>query len=278
LGNEVFIISGLGDDDLGREARERVVRLGLDDRFIRTVSGVPTGTVEVYFDEHRNPDYTIIPDVAYDRITVTDELLELVSGADALCFGTLAQRDETSRRCLSKLLGAFRGRHLLLDLNLRKDCYTEDIVRTSVDRADILKLNEEEAGYLAGIFGLGAPVPSESLPGGQAEGKAEGGLRGGNEAAAVGLAAELREAGDLSYCVVTLGPRGAAVAWNGGAKHIPGYAVELADPLGAGDAFTAAFLTALLQGIDPVESARRGNLLGSIVAGQPGATEPAGKI
>lgn len=262
LGCHSYMVSGLGDDTLGREARERIVGLGLDDRYIRTVPGVPTGTVEVYFDEFRNPDYTIIPNVAYDRITMTDELLELVSGADALCFGTLAQRSETSRRCLEKLLGAFRGRHLLLDLNLRKECYTEAIVRTSIDRADILKLNEEEADYLLGIFGLGAPVPAET------------GQSGGKETGALRLAAEIKEAGNLDYCVVTLGPRGAVVAWADGSEYVPGHAVELADPLGAGDAFTAGFLTALLEGVGPGEAAGRGNRLGSIVAGLPGAAEP----
>ncbi len=249
LGCDAQMISALGADKLGRLARKQIRSLGLDDSYIYSVPGAPTGTVEVYFDEARNPDYTIVPDVAYDRVPLTEEMVSLVAGAQAFCFGTLAQRDPRSRETLTRLIDSFSGDHLLLDINLRKACYTEESVRWSIERATILKLNEDEARYVAELYGIDARDLGD-------------------------LGRELLDKGSLTHCVITLGPAGALVATDGEAVELPGHAVELADPLGAGDAFSAAFITALLEGRGPIEAGRLGNRLGAIVAGQDGATEP----
>ncbi len=109
LGHRSIIVSRLGKDDLGEKAREQIVTLGMDDTCLQWDDAYPTGTVEVYFDEDKNPDYTIIENVAYDYIESSANLENIVKSADCLCFGTLAQRNTVSRQTLLELaLNIFR--------------------------------------------------------------------------------------------------------------------------------------------------------------------------
>lgn len=250
LGHRGLMISRLGEDELGRRALERIRELGMETAYLQADRERTTGTVEVRFDAQKNPDYTIISNAAYDFIVSRPELLELVGRADCICFGTLAQRGETSRRTLQALLAAFGGRFALLDINLRRGCYTRESIRSSIERADILKLNDEEAAVAAEACG----VPETSLP---------------------ELAGALIDRTGLQYLVVTLGPAGAfAVSRQGERVYEPGFQVRLADPLGAGDAFSAGFVASLLASRPLREACRFGNALGALVAGYPGATHP----
>jgi fructokinase len=250
LGDRGVMISRLGEDDLGREAFTIVQRLGMDTRCIQWDRRRPTGTVPITFAKDGTADITILPDVAYDYIEPTPEAGEAVAAADCLCFGTLIQRCQTSRRTLQELLEAFRGRIRLLDLNLRRDCWTPESVRSSIARADVLKLNDAEASTVAGLFAL------EGL-----------GMRS--------LAAGLLQATSLSHVVITLGENGAvAAARNGESVYDPAFEVKLVDALGTGDAFTAGFVHGLLEEWPLWRSVRLGNALGACVAEQHGATEP----
>lgn len=250
LGNRGVIISRLGKDGLGGKALEQMLALGMEKTFLQWDEKHPTGTVEICFDEAKNPDYTIIKDVAYDYIEVSDGLLDLIRTADCLCFGTLAQRSERSRRTLWKLLDEFSEGFVLLDINLRKNCYSRETIIFSVDRANIVKLNEEELLALAGIYGLaGRSLPefTESL---------------------------VKKAG-LKYCVVTLGPKGAfAASGDGEMIYSPAFEVDLADPCGAGDGFSGGFIHSLLNKRPLAEACRFGNALGALVVQQQGATQP----
>ena len=250
LGHRSSIISRLGRDDLGQKARDQIVSLGMNDTGLQWDNTYPTGTVEIYFDEDKNPDYTIIENVAYDCIEFSADLANIVERADCLCFGTLAQRNEISRRTLQRLLSKFSGYFRLLDINLRKNCYSDETIKSALEQANILKLNDEELSVLAELFRLqgdSVPAQTESL---------------------------LKRAG-LEYCVVTLGERGAlALSHRGEQVYHPGYHVNLVDPCGSGDGFAAGFIHSLLNGHPLSKACRLGNALGAMVARQEGATQP----
>ena len=250
LGDRGLMVSRLGRDELGEKALGTIRNLGMDTAHLQWDDEHPTGSVEVSFDQRRNPSYEIIRGVAYDHIEPTDAALAAAAEADCLCFGTLIQRTRVSRDTLGRLLEAFRGRLSILDINLRPECYSDETIRLSVERADILKLNDGEAQTLAGLYGLEGRALSE-------------------------IARGLLDRTALQIVVVTLGERGALAASQGGeVVYHPGYAVELVDPLGSGDAFTAGFVHALLREQPLASACRFGNALGAMVARQEGATQP----
>ena len=250
LGHRSIIASRLGKDDLGKKAREQIVTLGMDDTCLQWDDAYPTGTVDIYFDEDKNPNYTIIENVAYDYIEFSADLENIVKNADCLCFGTLAQRNTVSRQTLQRLLSKFYGKFRLLDINLRKNCFSDETLKSSLEQANVLKLNDEELTVLVGLLGL----PGDSAPD-QAENL-------------------LKHAG-LAYCVVTLGERGAfALSHRGEKIYSPGYQVSLVDPCGSGDGFSAGFIHALLEGGSLNKACRLGNALGAMVAQQEGARQP----
>lgn len=250
LGHHSSIISRLGQDDLGEKAREQIVNLGMDDTCLQWDDAYPTGTVKIFFDEDKNPDYTIIENVAYDHIEFSANLVKIVESADCLCFGTLAQRSHVSRQTLQSLFAKFSGKFRLLDINLRKNCYSDETLNSSLELANIVKLNDEELSVLVSLL----KIQGDS---------------------ALDHADHLLEHAGLEYCVVTLGDRGAfALSRRGEKIYSPGYQVNLVDPCGAGDGFAAGFVHALFEGKSLNQACRLGNALGAMVAQQEGATQP----
>lgn len=250
LGGRGLLASRVGRDELGECALRAAAELGLDTRLIQRDAAHPTGTVPVRFDARGNPEFTIVPEVAYDYIEPDAALEQAVEQAQVLCFGTLAQRSAVSRSTLWRLRETFRGRWALLDINLRRGCYSRQSIVDSVQRADILKANDAEARVLAEIYGL----PGDPLP-----------------ALARGLLGVAR----LSCVVITLGARGAlALSREGELRYHPAYEVPVVDTVGSGDAFSAAFLLTLLRGGDLRAALREGSALGAMVAAQKGATQP----
>jgi fructokinase len=248
------MVSRLGTDDLGDRALRIVNDLELETGYLQRDPEHPTGTVEVTFDERRNPRYRIIPEVAYDFIEDTEDLRDLAAAADCLCFGTLIQRREASRNTLYRLLDEFSGRFALLDINLRPDCHTRRSILESIGRANILKLNDGEAERLVQIYEL--PRGSEAKDPG-------------------GFTDTLFARTHLQYIVLTLGERGAfAASREGEMVYHPAFSVNLRDPVGAGDAFAAGFLDALLNDQSLTEACRFASAAGALVAAQEGATQP----
>lgn len=249
LGYRGIMISQLGNDAFGDQALEQMTALGMETDFIRRTSEYPTGTVEITLDEQKNPDFTIIPNVAYDYIRHTPEMDELVRKAECLCFGTVAQRSDVSRRTLEDLLDLFSGQYVLFDINLRKNCYTSEVIKASLARSSILKLNDGEMPVVAQLYG----IPDKSI-----------------QKFTDGLFQKI----PLKYCLVTLGAQGAFAASNDGEKvYEPAYRVNLVDTCGSGDAFTAGFLYALLENQGLRQACKFGNALGAMVAEQHGATQ-----
>jgi fructokinase len=250
LGDRGIMASRVGRDDLGRKAFESVKTLGMDTSCIQLDDNLPTGTVRVTLDEKKNPDFFIVPGVAYDNIEADEHLLEIASCADYFCFGTLVQRSPRTRQALEKLLEAAVNSVKLLDINLRKGCYTADTVKSSLHRADILKLNEDEALELSIMLsGKAGTIPE--------------------------FCRDLISAWPVKICVVTLGERGAyAFSREEGGFYVPGWRVDLADTVGAGDAFTAGLVHCFIRSRPLAEAVEFGNLLGALASTKKGGTAP----
>ncbi len=250
LGDSGIIVSRLRRDELGQRAYDQIVSLGMDTSYIQWDEASPTGTVEVTLDENKNPDYFIVPGVAYDNTELTERLLDLSLAADCFCFGTLMQRTPTARATLERLLAASPQAVKLFDINLRKNCYTTETITESLEHANVLKLNGEEALYLAGLFDLTGDSADR-------------------------IADALIRQFSLDCCIVTFGDRGAfGASADGEAAYVPGYKVDVVDPCGSGDAFAAGFIYRYLRD-EPLENCcELGNAMGAMVAAQPGATTP----
>lgn len=250
LGFASYLVTRLGRDDLGKKAFKILKKQGVNTQFIQWDDHHPTGTVNVFFDRDHNPDYEIIKHVAYDFIAYSPALEDLSAAADCIYFGTLVQRSPVTRSTIDRVLHANPDCLKFCDINLRKECYSEDTVRSALSQADILKLNENETYDLKEILNLHAENLEE-------------------------IGRELVEEYSLECCITTLEERGAlACDKNGEVIYSPGFKTQLVDSLGAGDAFSAAFIEQYLSGGDLRKACEYGNILGAIVTTQKGATQP----
>jgi fructokinase len=249
LGSEAYLVSRVGSDKFGQEAIEILESLGLSTNYIQIDSEYPTGTVEVTFDSYRNPDYVIIPDVAYDKIELTDELLNLARDSHCIAFGTLAQREEKTRGTIAGLINAASKAIKFLDINHRKRCYSRESVEISLQFADILKVNHHEAYELSSMLQL-------------------------EEDKITGIAEKLSNHFHIQTILVTMEQCGAFLYdKKEGRQYVPGYNIDLEDPLGAGDAFSAAFLHAMFSGKTLFQACEEGNKFGAVVATKKGAIQ-----
>lgn len=231
LGAEGYPVSAVGGDDLGREAFDRLAGTGLDLGYVQR-NALPTGRVNVTLSGNGIPEYDIVEGVAWDALEADARTLELAAQADAVCWGSLAQRSEASRRAIAAILGATRPECLkVFDINIRQHWYSREIVTDSLRQADVLKLNEDELPLVASLLGIG---------------------KSGAE-----TIAELIRTFSLRYVIYTAGADYSEIhSAEGLLSRIPTPQVEVADTVGAGDSFTAAFITSLLQG-DPVAACHR---------------------
>ena len=248
-GAEACIVSAVGQDASGDELLGGIAALGLGVRAVQR-NAHPTSTVEVTLDAAGVPAYRIREQVAWDYIERTAEADAAVAGAAVVCWGSLAQRNAVSRRTILALVDAAPvGCLRLFDINLRLNYYDERIVRDSLERADILKLNEDELPVVARFFGL--------------------------EGAAERVVVQLVERFSLRYVVFTEGGRGSRVtAADGRTSYLATPRVEVADTVGAGDAFTATFAASLMQGLPMEECHRRAVAVAAFVCTRHGAIAP----
>ncbi|MBN1480572.1 hypothetical protein JXA70_09900 [candidate division KSB1 bacterium] len=248
LGDYALFVSSLGIDGLGDKAFERVRSLGLDSSLLQRCTDFPTGTVDVSFDENHMPDFVINPSVAYDHIELTETLLHATEQAECLCFGTLIQRAATSRQTLYELIDATPQAVKFFDINLRKKCFTKQTILYSLEKAHILKMNDDEVNQLRDILG----ISFETYP---------------------GFCEFIINEFELDYVLITFGEFGAfAQSSHGEQVYVPGYKIHLADSLGSGDAFSAAFVHSILGGNSLQVACELGNALGALVATTHGAT------
>jgi fructokinase len=254
LGNRSVLVSSLGNDDYGNAARSMLVQPNLDLTQLQFNKTYPTGTVEVTFSANNQPSYNISRGVAWDFIQLTPGLLATVRAADAICFETLPQRHEVSRSTIRSMVEAATADCVrVCDINIRMPDCTPEVVRWSVSHADIIKVSEEELPLTFSFLG-GLGLSTEQLT---------------PEAASRAL---LENFPDCKLVATTLGAEGSMVTTREGTFRHPGFPIKLVDTVGAGDAFTAGLLHACLRGASPLVMAKIGNLCGSYVAGQQGAT------
>ena len=154
LGAESLVVSRVGRDDLGRDLLERLNALGLATSGISVDPVAPTGTVSVTLDPTGQPAYTIHTDVAWDFLEAGPEVLRVAAAADAVCFGTLAQRHPVARESIRRVLQATRSEALrIFDINLRQRFWSREVIVESLALATVLKLNDEELPILADLLG-----------------------------------------------------------------------------------------------------------------------------
>src|SRR5688572_22746224 len=161
LGAHGTIISRVGSDQNGTDILSRLHHLGLSPDLIQIDPDVVTGTVSVELDDGQ-PRYIIHENVAWDRIAAKTETLQAAASADAICFGTLAQRSETSRASIHEILAQGKPEALLiLDVNLRQSFYSAELIERSLRAANILKINDAELPVLAGLLQLTGDTRSQ---------------------------------------------------------------------------------------------------------------------
>lgn len=249
LGNRSRVVSAVGSDDLGEQARRQLTGLGVCADFVQT-RPEPTGTVHVTLDHRGTPTFSITEDVAWDRIRWTEDLGMLAAKADAVCFGSLAQRSAESRTTIHRFLRATRtGAALVFDVNLRPPFYTGEVLVESLEAARVVKLNEDELSEISSMI---------SDDPGSTEKRAR----------------NLLDRYGLDLVCVTRGSEGCFLAGPESEYSHPGFEVEVEDTVGSGDAFLAGMVHFYLRNAPLPLIAEAGNRMGAWVATQPGAMSP----
>lgn len=224
------VVSAIGDDPLGHEILENFTSKGLN-CLIGKVP-YPTGTVQVEIDQAGIPRYEIKENVAWDNIPYTSQLEALAKQTKAVCFGSLAQRNVVSRDTIGRFLDAMPHKEdnlIVFDVNLRQGFYNKEILCNSMKRCNILKINDEELVTVSRMFGY---------PGIDLQDKCW----------------ILLGKYNLKMLILTCGVNGSYVFTPGNVSFLPTPRVEVADTVGAGDSFTAAFISSLLKGKSVAEA------------------------
>lgn len=224
------VVSAVGEDALGKEIVENFTSKGLN-QLIAEVP-YPTGTVQVEIDPAGVPQYEIKENVAWDNIPYTPQLEALASKTKAVCFGSLAQRNIVSRETIDRFLDAMPRTDeslVVFDVNLRQGFYTKEILCNSMKRCNILKINDEELVTVSRMFGY---------PGIDLQDKCW----------------ILLGKYNLKMLILTCGINGSYVFTPGNVSFQPTPKVEVADTVGAGDSFTAAFIASILRGKSVAEA------------------------
>lgn len=258
MGDRGVVASRVGADARGEEALRRMEALGLPATFLQTDPDKdhPTGTAQVCVDGRGHASFVIAQPAAWDFMECTVQWQELAKEADAVCFGSLAQRSPQSRETIRNFLRATsRSAVRVFDVNLRGNFYSRELLAESMSLADIVKLNDEE---LAQIMRLGGLVPSNDHSGGH-----------GSEKSA---AEKLLSLYDLELVCITRGNRGSLLVSKSGSSDHAGFRVQVADTVGAGDAFTAGLTHEYLRGTSLDGMNEVANRVGAWVASQAGAT------
>ena len=251
LGDRAVVASRIGSDDLGQEARRSLLHKGVTDQFLQIDPAHPTGTVQVHLDAKGQPKFEITQSVAWDFLELTDTWKALAQSADAVCFGTLAQRSEQSRPAILKFLDATPTNALrVFDVNLRQQFYSAEIIEESLRRANLVKMNHEEVLPMKKLLGM-----SHSSP----------------EADAASFCQELADKFDLGLVCITHGAGGSLLCDGKNSHRHLGFRVQVKDAVGAGDAFTAGLVHGHLNNSSLAEMNDLANRLGAWVASCSGA-------
>ena len=245
LGLNGYAISAIGNDELGKEILDTLKDKHLH-KIIETTED-PTRIVKVELSDDGIPNYEICEGVAWDNIPFTKEMEEIAKKTKAVCFGSLAQRNNLSKQTINKFLDNVPDDALkIFDINLRQNFYTKEIIENSFQKANILKINDEEIIIVAKLLGL--------------EGKSE------TEVAKIIL-----KQYNLTGVILTKGAFGSYIICDEDALFLSTPKVEVADTVGAGDSFTAGFVASLLKGKSIHEAHKKAVEVSAYICTQHGA-------
>ena len=259
LGNNVALLSRVGWDDLGTQALDRLELLPVDSSLVQIDSQHETGRVTVDFAEGE-PQYTVHQPAAWDFLELTEEWVQIARRADAVCFGSLAQRSLESRQTIQTLVRQTSPACVrVFDVNLRKPFYPSEVIRQSLELATVVKMNEAEVPIVLGLLEMQFdrdltgqdPLVGDTL-----------------RLSAMRL---LEEFPALRLVAVTRGDQGSLLVTRNAWHEHAGIPTQVVDTVGAGDAFTAALTHYLLLGAELATLNKAGNRWGSWVASQSGS-------
>ena len=249
LGAEALVVSRVGHDPLGGELLSRLQGVGLRTDGITTDPSAPTGTVSVTLDGQGKPTFTIHENVAWDLIEAVKQALDEASKANAICFGTLAQRNARARAAIRAIVQATPPTALrVFDINLRQHFWSREIILESLELADVMKLNDEELPIVAKLFGLSGDESNQMRQ----------------------IAARFQ----LKAVALTKGANGSSLIVGNELVSRPGTKLTVVDTVGAGDSYTAALALGLLAGYSPVRILEQAHRIADYVCTQPGAMPP----
>ncbi len=244
LGIDTQIISRIGQDEIGKELLDFVKENGVSTDFIQVDNTFATGEVLVQLDEKGSASYTINYPVAWDKIEASNEAKNAVANADAIVFGSLVCRDNTSYQSLLSLLNS--AKYKIFDVNLRAPFYTKELLLDLMNKADFIKFNDDELYEISEYLGS----PFHSL---------EQNIQ------------FIAKKTNTQHICVTKGSHGAVLLYNNQLFYNSGYKITVADTVGAGDSFLAGLLTKLLTGVAPQKAIDFACALGALVAQNEGA-------
>ena len=248
FGLESYIVSAVGDDALGKEITDKFTEKKLN-HMVETVP-YPTGTVQVELDPNGVPQYEIKEDVAWDNIPFTPQIEALAQRTRALCYGSLAQRNEVSRQTINQFIEAMPKTDdtlIIFDVNLRQRFYTKDVLDASMRKCNVLKINDEELVTISRMLGYpGTDLQSKCWI--------------------------LLGRYNLKMLILTCGVNGSYIFTSGNMSYLSTPQVEVADTVGAGDSFTATFTSSIIKGLSVAEAHRRAVNVSAFVCTQHGAT------
>lgn len=255
VGGRGVVASRVGDDELGKELTAELHRRKMTTGYVQMDEQRPTGQVFVTFDDGQH-SFEIAKDSAWDALQFETSLAELAADCDAVCFGTLGQRNAAARASIGEFLKSAGAAVRLFDVNLRQHYFDEDVIRESCQAATALKLNDEELPVVARLLGLEEPAETQG------------------EATAL-QADRLRRAFDLEFVALTRGERGTVLFAESGRfelEPVRYLAGQSADSVGAGDACAAGLLVGQLLNWPAERQLELANRAGAFVASVAGAT------
>jgi len=242
LGLNPDIVTRVGVDDAGKNLIDLLSKSGVSTEHIQLDYDIPTGIVNATANEHGEMSYDIVAPAAWDFIVLDDGTVQLVKDAGHFIFGSLVNRNAVSRNTLFALLEIADQK--VLDINLRPPHFNRRLVEDLLNRADIVKMNISELELITGWFATYKNIRER-----------------------IGI---IQEKFQIPCIIITMGGDGAMLNMDGKIYKHPGYVVNVADTIGSGDAFLAAFLFKHLNHYGPKESLEFASALGALVASKTG--------
>lgn len=245
FGIDTMAVSAIGNDKLGEDTIAEMNGKHLNHIFPSVP--YPTGSVQVSLDEKGVPAYDIKENVAWDNIPFTNEIESVARSCQAVCFGSLAQRNTVSRSTIRKFIESTPdGCIRIFDINLRQNFYTSNVIRDSLELCNILKINDEEIMLVSRMFNY----DSSNIE---------------------NVCRTIMEDFSLEMVILTCGTKGSYIFTKGGVSFMPTPKVNVADTVGAGDSFTGSFCAAILRGLPVAEAHKKAVEVSAYVCTQNGA-------